>query len=82
MFDLEKKTATFTFLVFFAALVFFSGTIQTSHASFLDIIRAFVTINPLAIAVSAPTEVELNTVFKVDAKVINKVEVKIENLIG
>ncbi|MCH7756843.1 hypothetical protein IIC45_02035 [Patescibacteria group bacterium] len=82
MFDLEKKTATFTFLVFFTALVFFSGTIQTSHASFLDIIRAFVTINPLKVEVSAPAEVELNKVFKVDAKVINKGEVKIENLIG
>ena len=82
MFYFERKTAIFTFLVFFTALVFFSLTIQTSHASFLDIIRAFVTINPLAIEVSAPTEVELNKVFKVEVKAINKGEVKIEKLKG
>ena len=82
MFYFEKKTATFTFLVFFTALVFFLGTIQTSHASLLDIIRAFVTINPLAVEVSAPAEVELNKAFKVEAKVINKGELKIENVTG
>ena len=69
-------------MFFVVSLVFFSGTVNTAHASFLDIIRAFVTINPLAVEVSAPAEVELNKAFKVEAKVINKGEVKIENVTG
>ena len=82
MFYFERKTAVFTFLVFFTVMVFFSGTASTSHASFLDVIRAFVTINPLALEVSAPRDVEIGRAFKIEAKAINKGEVKIENVTG
>lgn len=48
-------------------------------ASFSGIITAWVTINPLEVRVSAPAEVEINKVFKVEARLINKGEEKIEN---
>jgi len=72
----SPKAKTFTFLLVLflsAAFPFFA------QASFLDIIRALVTINPLELDVTAPTEAQINKVFKVEAKAINKGEDKIEN---
>lgn len=51
-------------------------------ASLSSIITAWVIINPLEIDVFAPAEVEIDKVFKVTAKVINKGEEKIENARG
>jgi len=51
-----------------------------AHASFLDVIRALVTINPLAVNVSVPLEdVEKGDVFNVVGEVMNRGEVRIEN---
>jgi hypothetical protein len=83
----EKYISFFIFTVFFITVFFFCGIANKSgnsvvHASFLDTIKAFVTINPLAVEISAPSEVELGRVFSIEAKVINKGEVKIENING
>ncbi|MCH7552282.1 hypothetical protein IIB49_02740, partial [Patescibacteria group bacterium] len=43
-----------------------------AQASFLDIIRALVTINPLELDVTAPAEAQINRVFKVEAVATNK----------
>ena len=51
-----------------------------AQASFLDVIRALVTINPLDLDVSAPSEAQINKVFKVEAVASNKGEDTIENL--
>ncbi|MCH7756853.1 hypothetical protein IIC45_02085 [Patescibacteria group bacterium] len=67
--------------IFLFGAVFFFG-VSAVNASILDFIRAFVTINPLAVEVTAPAEADLNRVFKVEANVINKGEVKIENVTG
>lgn len=56
--------------------IFFSSIVQ---ASFLDTIRALVAINPLDIDVSAPTEVELGKVFRIEAEAINRGKDKIGN---
>ena len=53
-----------------------------AQASLWDAIRAWVTINPLEVSVSTPTEAEINKVFKVTAEVTNKGEEKIENARG
>lgn len=71
----------------FVATLFFFGIISSlgvtvAHASVFDFIRAFVTINPLSVEVTAPTEADINRVFKVEANIINKGEVKIENVTG
>lgn len=82
----SPKTKFFTFLLVVSLFIVFSFSGVTdkkedsiAQASFLDIIRALVTINPLEVEVSAPIEVEINKVFKVEAKAINKGEEKIEN---
>lgn len=85
MFFTEKNISIFLFTVFLIVTLFFSGIAspdgnRAAHASFLDIIRAFVTINPLTVKVSAPSEVEIGNVFKVEAKVINKGKIKIEDI--
>ena len=76
--NLKKNLSIFLLAVFLAAA---AGS-HVAAASFLDIIRAFVTINPLAVEVLAPSEVELNRVFKVEARALNKGEVKIEKAAG
>ena len=65
----SPKTKFFAFL-----LVLFLSAAPTSfvQASFLDIIRALVTINPLELDVTAPAEAQINRVFKVEAVVTNK----------
>ena len=69
----KAKISVFILAVFLSTVVLFSGT----QASFLDIIRALVTINPLEVEVSAPSLVEINKIFKVEATVINKGEERI-----
>lgn len=51
-------------------------------ASLFNIIVARVTINPLEVEASAPSEVEIGKVFKVTAKLINKGEERIKNAKG
>ena len=73
----SPKTKFFTFLLVIslsAALPFFA------QASFLDIIRALVTINPLELDVTAPAEAQINRVFKVEAVATNKGKDTIENV--
>ena len=65
----SPKTKFFAFLLVLflsAAFPFFA------QASFLDIIRALVTINPLELDVTAPAEAQINRVFKVEAVATNK----------
>lgn len=80
-----------TFLFFLAISILVAGfcggmTIDKkdyqAQASLLDAIRAWVTINPLEVDVSAPAKVGINSVFKVTAKVTNKGEEKIKNVRG
>ena len=79
MLNYFKKTTISLLAVFILTAIFFSGFAQ---ASFWNMIRAWVTINPLEVGVSAPEEVEINKVFKVKAKLINKGEEKIKNARG
>ncbi len=61
---------------------FFFGVISSAgvaQASFLDIIQALVTINPLKVEIIAPKEELLDQVFKIEATVINSGEEKIGN---
>lgn len=82
MFYGRKNTLVFLLSV----LYFFGGTIfgnsSVIQASFYDFIKAFVTINPLDIEVSIPTEVEIGKTFKVEVTIINKGDVKIEDTEG
>ena len=72
-----KKFSILFLVVFVLTALFFSDFAQ---ASFWDMIRAWVTINPLSVDVSAPKEVEVDKVFKVEAKVENKGGEKIEEV--
>lgn len=74
-----KKFLPLSLTVFILIAIFFAGFAQ---ASFWDIIKAWVTINPLEVNLSAPAEVEVDKVFKVEAKVINKGKEKIEKAKG
>jgi len=83
----SKKISLFLLAVFILTAIFFSGIIDKketyfAQASFWNTIRAWITINPLSVDVSAPGEVKINKVFKVTAKIINKGEEKIENARG
>ena len=69
----KAKISVCILAVFLSTVVLFSST----QASFLDIIRALVTINPLEVTVSAPPLVEINRIFRVEARVINKGEERI-----
>lgn len=71
-----KKGSILRLAVFILTALFFSNFAQ---ASFWDTIRVWVAINPLEVRVSAPAEVEIDKVFKIEARVINKGEEKIEN---
>ena len=82
MFTRRKKVPfLFTAALFSFGVTFLLGA-SFAHASLFDFIRALVTINPLAVEVTAPAEAVLNRVFKVEANVINKGEVRIENVTG
>ena len=87
MLNYFKKTTISLLAVFILTAIFFSGIIDKretyfAQASFWNMIQAWVTINPLKINVSAPAEVEINKTFKVEAKLVNKGEEKIENARG
>ena len=79
MLNYFKKIPFFLLAIFILTAVFFSGS---AEASFWDMIKAWVTINPLVVDVSAPKEVEIDKVFRVKARVINKGGEKIENVKG
>ena len=66
--------------VFFLFIFWGPNHLKHSLASISGIINAWVTINPLEVDVSAPSEVEINKIFLVRAKVINKGKEKIENV--
>lgn len=64
--------------VFVLAVLLSTAVLPSStQASFLDVIRALVAINPLEVEVSAPSLVETNRVFRVEALVTNKGEERI-----
>ena len=73
----SKKIPLFLLAVFILTAVFFSSFAQ---ASFWDMIRAWVTINPLEVDVSRPEEVEVDRIFILKAKVKNKGGEKIEGM--
>lgn len=79
-----KKILLLLLAVFILTPFFFLGTdyFEKQLAFFSSIITAWVTINPLEAEVSAPAEVEINKVFEVEARAINKGEEKIENAKG
>ena len=82
-----KKISLFFLAIFILIAGFCSGIIidkkdYQAQASLWDAIRAWVTINPLEVDVSAPTEAEIGKVFKVTAEATNKGEEKIENVKG
>ena len=82
MSTLRKKGGLLLITVIFSfGVIGFLG-VGVTHASIFDFIRAFVTINPLAVKVTVPSETDINRVFQVEANVINKGEVKIENVTG
>ncbi|PIR01588.1 MAG: hypothetical protein CO031_02005 [Candidatus Nealsonbacteria bacterium CG_4_9_14_0_2_um_filter_37_38] len=87
MLNHSKKISFFLLAVFVLTAIFFSGIIDKketyfAQASFWDIIRAWVTINPLSVDISAPAQVEVDKLFKVETKLINNGEEKIENVKG
>ena len=78
------KISALVFAVFFLTVAFSSGAIvpgkvSVAEASFLDIIRALVTINPLEVDALPLTDTEINRVFRVEAVVVNKGEDMIKN---
>lgn len=74
-----KRFSILFLVVFTLTAIFFSGPAQ---ASLWDMIRAWVTINPLIVDVSAPKKVEVDKVFLVKAKVENKGGERIEKVEG
>jgi len=79
--SVKKILISFSIILILIVFVFF-GSNHFSHylASLSGAITAWVTINPLGVDVSAPSEVEINKIFLVRAKVINKGKEKIENV--
>ena len=85
--SVSKQMRKILFLIFIISILSFFifwgiNYTKTNLASLIGIITARVTINPLEIQVSAPAEVEINKVFKVETRAINKGEEKIENAKG
>ena len=80
-----KKSLLPIFLITILSFFFFLGinyTAGSNLASLYSVITARVVINPLEVDVFTPTKVEINKVFKVRAKIINKGEEKIKNAKG
>lgn len=82
-----KKISLFFLAISILVAGFCGGTIinkkdYQARASLWDAIRAWVTINPLEVDVSAPSEAEINKTFKVTVEATNKGEEKIENVQG
>jgi len=83
----SKNISSFFLVIFILIASFCGGVVMNkrdcqAQSSLLDAIRAWVAINPLEIDVSAPSAVEINSVFKVTVEVTNKGEEKIENAKG
>jgi len=76
-----KKIILITAVVFITGSFFFGviSSAPAAQASFLDIIQALVTINPLKVEIIAPKEVLINQVFKIEVTVINSGEEKVGN---
>lgn len=72
------------FLILLSAVFIFTAPFfsDPARASFWSAIRAWVAINPLEAKVSAPAEVEIGKVFKIEARALNKGGEKIENAVG
>ena len=66
----------FLFIFFF----FVIGTFREQLASCSGVITALVTINPLEVDVSTPTEVKIDKTFMVRAEIKNKGETKIDEV--
>lgn len=78
-----KKIPLFFLAIFIVIAGFCGGTKDYQvQASLLDAIKAWVTINPLEVNVSTPSEAEIKKIFKVTAEVTNKGEEEIENVEG
>ena len=77
----SKKVILITAVILITGSFFF-GVINSAgvaQASFLDIIQALVTINPLKVEIIAPKEELLNQAFKIEVTVINSGEGKVGN---
>lgn len=72
-----EKFSKNIFPVIFVLL--FAINAPVAQAGFLDMIQVLVAINPLKVTVSVPSDVELGKVFKVEAKIINRGEERIED---
>lgn len=79
------KKVLLSFLIIFIFIIFASfgaNRLDKQLASFSGIITALVRINPLEVRASDPLKVEINKVFKVGAKLVNKGEEKIRDAGG
>ncbi len=76
-----KKFILITTVVLITGSFFFGviSSSSTARASFLDIIQALVTINPLKVEIIAPKEALLDQTFKIEATVFNSGEEKVSN---
>ena len=79
------KKFLLSFLIIFLFIIFVSfgaNRLDKQLASFSGIITALVRINPLEVRAFAPKKAEINKVFKVGAKLVNKGEEKIKGVRG
>lgn len=79
------KKVLLSFLILFIFIIFVSfgaNQLEKQLASFSGIITALVRINPLEVRASDSLKVEINKVFKVGAKLVNKGEEKIRDAEG
>lgn len=82
MSQFKKIFLTFLTVSIVTAAFLFSpikNNIPIARASFLDVIRALVTINPLELNIPALSEAVIDEVFKVEARIKNKGEEKIDS---
>ena len=79
--DSRAKNSIFIFAALFLVVGFMAPHVgvNVARASFLDIIRALVTINPLEVDVLPLADTEIEKTFKVETIVKNKGENRIEN---
>lgn len=82
-----KQMRKILFLIFIISVLSFfifwgANYTKINLASLFSVITARVTINPLEVKIFALAEIEVDKVFRVEAKVINRGEEKIENAKG
>ena len=80
-----KKISISFFAVFLVTTLLFLGTpqkgvVRIAEASFLDTIVAFVTINPLRVRISTPSEADVGRNFKAEVIIENRGDVRISNV--